>query len=100
VDAKSLQDLELPRTLHETVQRRTRPLSDEARRLISVAAASGERFDFDILQRVVDQDEHTHLNSLKELIATCLPDAELRAEFLRCTAEQAHSSELDSPSME
>jgi tetratricopeptide (TPR) repeat protein len=43
---------------------------------------SGERFDFDILQRVVDQDERTLLDSLKELIAARLVVEESTDQFV------------------
>jgi tetratricopeptide (TPR) repeat protein len=54
------------------VQRRLGQVSEGARETITVAAVAGRRFDFGVLQALVDCDEHDLLARIKELIAAQL----------------------------
>jgi DNA-binding CsgD family transcriptional regulator/tetratricopeptide (TPR) repeat protein len=65
----------LPRTVHDAVQRRTARLSTRAKQIVILAAVSGRRFEFPLLQRVADVDESTLIECVKELI-----DAQLVVE--------------------
>ena len=49
-DRKPMHEIHIPRSVHETVQRRAAQLSETARRSVLLAAVAGRRFDFDLLQ--------------------------------------------------
>ena len=66
--ARPLEQLRVPRTATEAVARRLAQLSDAARRVASVAAVAGRRFDFSLLQALTQHDELTLLALVKELI--------------------------------
>jgi predicted ATPase/DNA-binding NarL/FixJ family response regulator len=60
--------LPVPRSVQDAVQQRTRQLSAEAMQVVTFAAVAGRRFDFALLQRVMNRDEERLLPLLKELI--------------------------------
>ena len=61
--------LPVPRSVQEAVQQRTAYLSSEAKRLLSLAAVAGRRFDFVVLQQVMHCDEEQLLLLMKELVS-------------------------------
>jgi len=61
--------LPVPRSVQEAVQQRTAYLSNEAKRLLSLAAVAGRRFDFAVLQQVLHCDEEQLLMLMKELVS-------------------------------
>ena len=61
--------LPVPRSVQEAVQQRTVYLSNEAKRLLSLAAVAGRRFDFVVLQQVMHSDEEQLLLLMKELVS-------------------------------
>ncbi len=61
--------LPVPRSVQEAVQQRTAYLSNEAKRLLSLAAVAGRRFDFVVLQQVMHCDEEQLLLLMKELVS-------------------------------
>ena len=61
--------LPVPRSVQEAVQQRTAYLSSEAKRLLSLAAVAGRRFDFAVLQQVMHCDEEQLLLLMKELVS-------------------------------
>jgi len=63
------QRLPVPRSVQEAVQQRTAYLSEDAKRLLRLAAVAGRRFDFTVLQRVMHCDEEQLLLLMKELIS-------------------------------
>jgi DNA-binding CsgD family transcriptional regulator/tetratricopeptide (TPR) repeat protein len=65
---RSPDELRLPRTVHDAVQRRTARLSTQAKQVVVLAAVSGRRFEFPLLQRVAGVEESTLIASVKELI--------------------------------
>ncbi|MBP7690629.1 MAG: AAA family ATPase [Anaerolineales bacterium] len=69
---RPLEALSIPRSVQDAVARRTQQLSEPARRLLAVAAVSGRRFDFNLLQGVTEADEATVLAQVKELLAAQL----------------------------
>ncbi len=73
--ARPLEQVRVPRTATEAVGRRLAGLSDAARRVASVAAVAGRRFDFQLLQALTQHEESTLLSLVKELI-----DAQLVVE--------------------
>jgi predicted ATPase len=71
-DRRAVSELRLPRTLQDAVRRRTERLSDAARSVLLLAAVSGRRFEFDLLQRVTRQAEAELLALMKELVGAQL----------------------------
>jgi DNA-binding CsgD family transcriptional regulator len=73
--ARPLENVRVPRTATEAVGRRLAGLSEAAREVASVAAVTGRRFDFAMLQELTRHDEHALLGLVRELI-----DAQLVVE--------------------
>jgi DNA-binding CsgD family transcriptional regulator/tetratricopeptide (TPR) repeat protein len=65
---RSPHELRLPRTVRDAVQRRTARLSAQANQIVVLAAVSGRRFEFPLLQQVAGVEESTLIDSVKELI--------------------------------
>lgn len=65
-------DLPIPPSLLAAVQRHAAVLSPEATELLRVAAVIGQRFDFAVLQHMVERPEAALIPPLKELIAAGL----------------------------
>lgn len=70
--APNAQDLPIPRTVREAVRQRLDQVSPEARRLATIAAVAGRRFDFGLLARLMDLDEAGMLELLRELLTAQL----------------------------
>jgi DNA-binding CsgD family transcriptional regulator len=71
----------VPRSVQETVQQRVAYLSEYAKRLLTLAAVSGRRFNITLLQEVMQCDEAHLLTLLKELIAAQLVMEEAADQF-------------------
>ena len=71
----------LPRSVQLAVQQRLDDLSAEARDLLSLAAVTGRRFDFTLLQQVARRDEAELVHLVKELISAQLIVEEAEDEF-------------------
>jgi DNA-binding NarL/FixJ family response regulator len=71
-DRKPVNELRLPRTVRDAVQRRTDRVSPEARQVLVLAAVAGRRFDFELLRSLTGCDEVELLGLIKELIAAQL----------------------------
>lgn len=71
----------VPRSLIDTVQRRTTLLTPTAKELLAVAAVIGRRFDFALLQALLDLSEESLLSLLKELLASQLIVEETSEQF-------------------
>jgi predicted ATPase len=73
---KPLSELQIPRSIEDTMHRRAEQLSDAARHVLTVAAVAGQRFDFALLQRLAQSYDSDHpergerelLSIIKELI--------------------------------
>jgi len=76
-----LRELHVPRSIQDAVQQRTDRLSDSARRVLSLAAVAGRRFDFALLQELTQHDEQQLLELIKELIAAQLVIEESAEQF-------------------
>jgi DNA-binding CsgD family transcriptional regulator len=63
------ENLPVPRTIQDAVQQRTGRLSREAQRVVTLAAVTGRRFDFALLQAVLHCSEAQLLEWIKELVA-------------------------------
>ncbi len=80
-DRKSLDELHIPRSIQDAVQQRTDQLSDSARRVLTLAAVAGRRFDFALLQELTQYDEQHLLQLIKELISAQLVVEESAEQF-------------------
>lgn len=79
--SKALEKLHIPRSVQAAVQQRAERLSEEARRLLTLAAVAGRRFEVDLLLAVTRQSEEQFLHLLKELIAAQLVVEESGEQF-------------------
>jgi predicted ATPase len=68
-DRRPLNELHVPRSLHDAVLQRTNELSESARQVLRLAAIAGRRFDFALLQQLTHHDEQQLLTLMKELMA-------------------------------
>jgi len=73
--------LPVPRSVQEAVQQRTIYLSTDAKRLLSLAAVAGRRFNVTLLQEVMRCDETHLLALLKEMMAAQLVTEEAADQF-------------------
>ncbi|MCB0190182.1 MAG: tetratricopeptide repeat protein, partial [Caldilineaceae bacterium] len=71
-DRKPLQELHIPPTVQAAVQRRTAQVSAAARQLLTTAAVIGQRFDYPLLQQVMEKPDQELLALLRELVAAQL----------------------------
>lgn len=95
-DGKSMRELRVPRSIKNAVQQRTERLSPAARELLVLAAVAGQRFDFALLQQVLQREEHQLLPLIKELITAQLVVEESAEQFAfrHALTRQAISAEL------
>jgi DNA-binding CsgD family transcriptional regulator len=80
-DRKPLGELHIPRSIADAVQQRTDHLSASARHVLLLAAVSGRRFDFALLQQLTHHDEQKLLTLMKELLAAQLVVEESAEQF-------------------
>lgn len=71
-ERKPVSELHIPRSIHDTIQRRSLRLSPSTREVLHLAAVIGRRFDFKLLQQASGRDEQTLIEQLKELMAAQL----------------------------
>lgn len=95
-DRKPLDEIQIPRSVHDTVQRRALGLSADAARVLNLAAVLGRRWDFALLQTVGGYGEARLLALLKELIAAQLivEESDERYRFRHALTRQAVYAEL------
>jgi predicted ATPase/DNA-binding CsgD family transcriptional regulator len=95
-DRKPLGELHIPRSVQDAVQQRTDQLSEDARRVLILAAVAGRRFDFTLLQQLTHYDEQQLLSLMKELIAAQLvvEESEERFAFRHALTRQAVYADL------
>jgi len=88
--------LQIPRSVHVAVQRRSERLSPAARDVLRLAAVAGRRFDFALLQELTGQGEAALLANIKELIAAQLvvEESAERFAFRHALTRQAIYGEL------
>jgi DNA-binding CsgD family transcriptional regulator/Flp pilus assembly protein TadD len=80
-DRKPMEALRIPRSLNDAVAQRVVQLSGDARRVLTLGAVIGRRFDFALLQRLAHLDESELLRLIKELIAAQLVVEESAERF-------------------
>jgi DNA-binding CsgD family transcriptional regulator/Flp pilus assembly protein TadD len=93
---KLLDDLRVPRTVQVAVAQRTAQVSPAARRLLTVAAVAGRRFDFALLQAITGEDETALVDLIKELFQAQLVVEENteRFAFRHALTQQAIYNDL------
>ena len=95
-ERKPLHELHIPRSIRDAVQQRTAQLSEQARHLLTLAAVAGRRFDFTLLQQIMQCDEQQLFLLIKELIAAQLviEESDERFAFRHALTRQVISAEL------
>ena len=95
-DRKPLAELRIPRSVQDALQQRTDLLSEQARRVLTLAAVTGRRFDFTLLQWVTHHNEDELLSLIKELIAAQLvvEESDERFAFRHALTRQAVYAQL------
>jgi len=68
LDSKPWAALNIPQSVQLAVKQRTNQLSPVARNLLNLAAITGRRFDFSLLQKLTGQSEAGLIELIKELI--------------------------------
>ncbi len=89
-------EISIPLSVQDSVQRRTELLSEEARRILTLAAVAGRRFDFALLQQLTQHNEQQLLVLMKELVAAQLVVEESadRFAFRHALTQQAIYKQL------
>jgi DNA-binding CsgD family transcriptional regulator len=72
LERQPLETLHIPRSVQDAVEQRIERLSEAARRVLTLAAVAGRRFDFALLRRITRHREQELLALIKELIAAQL----------------------------
>jgi DNA-binding CsgD family transcriptional regulator/tetratricopeptide (TPR) repeat protein len=80
-DRKEINPLHIPRTVQDAVQRRTQQLDEGTLQALTLASVMGRRFDFRLLQELLNVDEAGLMRRLKELIAAQLVMEETADQF-------------------
>jgi len=71
-DRKPIEELQIPLSIQDAVQRRVAQLSADTHRTLTLAAVAGRHFDFGVLQAVTGCSETDLLRQIKELLAAQL----------------------------
>jgi class 3 adenylate cyclase/tetratricopeptide (TPR) repeat protein len=69
---RELDDLGLPQSVHEVIERRVDRLGADMRRILCAAAVIGRDFEVELLARVVRVDQDELLDALEAAVDTCL----------------------------
>jgi len=80
-ERKPLSELHIPRSVQDAVQQRTDQLSEPTRQVLTLAAVTGRRFDFALLQELTPYDEQHLLSLIKEMIAAQVVVEESAEQF-------------------
>src|SRR5215211_3547075 len=80
-DRKEINPLHIPRTIQDAVQRRTQQLDNRTLQALTLASVMGRRFDFRLLQELLNVNETDLMAMLKQLIAAQLVVEETADHF-------------------
>lgn len=80
-DRKAMEELHIPRSVQDAVQRRLELLSPATRRVLALASVIGRRFDFALLQAQSGLSESELLDVMKELLVAELVVEESDEQF-------------------
>jgi len=81
-DRKEINPLHIPRTIQDAVQRRTQQLDAGTLQALTLASVMGRRFDFRLLQELLNVNEADLMAMLKQLIAAQLVVEETADHFV------------------
>ncbi len=95
-ERKSIQELQIPRTVQVAVAQRVGQLSAQSQHVLTLAAVAGRRFDFSLLQAITGHDEPHLVALIKELIRAQLVVEESAESFAfrHALTQQAIYTEL------
>jgi len=80
-DRKEIDQLRIPRTIQDAVQRRTGQLDEHTLQALTLAAVMGRRFDFGLLQKLLGVNEEELTGMLKALVKAQLVVEESADQF-------------------
>src|SRR5215207_3018223 len=80
-DRREIDQLRIPRTIQDAVQRRTQQLDERTLQALTLASVMGRRFDFRLLQELLNVGEADLMAMLKQLIAAQLVVEETADHF-------------------
>jgi tetratricopeptide (TPR) repeat protein len=80
-DRKPMNELHIPRRVEDAVQRRSEQLGSTTKQVLTLAAVTGRRFDFALLEALTGMNERELLPLIKELIAAQLVVEESADQF-------------------
>lgn len=80
-ERKPIRELRVPRSVQDTVQRRTSQLSQAAQKVLTLAAVAGRRFDFTLLQELTEMKNQELVPLIQQLIAAQLLIEESADQF-------------------
>ncbi len=80
-DRRPMAEFRIPRSVQDAVGRRVERLSQDARRALELAAVAGRRFDFALLQRMLQCHEQELLQLMKQLVGAQLVIEESAERF-------------------
>ena len=80
-DRKEIDQLRIPRTIQDAVQRRTQQLDEPTLQALTLAAVMGRRFDFGLLQELLGVNEEELTTMLKALVKAQLVVEESADQF-------------------
>jgi len=80
-DRKEIGHLRIPRTIQDAVQRRTQQLDKHTLQALTLAAVTGRRFDFRLLQELLGVTEDELIGMLKRLVKAQLVVEESADQF-------------------
>ncbi|HMA32948.1 MAG TPA: AAA family ATPase [Chloroflexia bacterium] len=78
---QSVKELQVPSSVYEAVRRRIESLEPETLQVLTLAAAIGQRFSFELLRQVSSKDEYDLLAAIKDLLAAQLLVEESADQF-------------------
>lgn len=81
-ERKPIQELDIPRSVRDAVQRRTEQLDPAAQSVLALAAVLGRRFDFRLLQELTMLDESDLVRHMKQLVNAQMVIEESADEFV------------------
>jgi predicted ATPase len=80
-DRRPIGQLRVPRSVRDAVERRAARVSASGRRILSLAAVAGQRFDVELLEALTGDDEAALVEAIKELLAAGLVVEEADERF-------------------
>lgn len=80
-ERKPIEELRIPRSVQDAVQRRTEQLGEIERDVLTLAAVAGRRFSFTLLRELTETDEQNLVHAIRQLITAQLVVEESADQF-------------------